>query len=135
MYEIMPPDRIRSVGVGFYDLATRTRREFRLGLTKAHGGIHIGRDPENRRCFFESKNEQGRILTYFPRLEPGKTNADIPLIGAGYTTFSNNQRSHFHPSLTPDRNFILFTGGDARNQTNHLFLVDISDLKDTVIEG
>jgi hypothetical protein len=50
-----------------------------------------------------------------------------------YATFSNNQRSHYHPSVTPDRKHILFTGGDSRNQTNHLFLLDISDLADTEI--
>jgi len=33
--------------------------------------------------------------------------------------------------VTTDRRYILFTGGDATNETNHLFLVDISDLTET----
>jgi hypothetical protein len=36
-----------------------------------------------------------------------------------------------NPTVTPDRKHILFTGGDRRTKTNHLFLLDITDLADT----
>jgi hypothetical protein len=46
-----------------------------------------------------------------------------------WRTYGSGQKSHFHPQLTPDRRWILFTGGDADSETNHLFLLDVSDLK------
>jgi hypothetical protein len=43
------------------------------------------------------------------------------------------QRSHLHPMVMPGRRHILITGGDERNETNHLYLLEIADLPDTVV--
>jgi hypothetical protein len=48
------------------------------------------------------------------------------------TCFGGGQKAHFHPQLTPDRKWILFTGGDPRTKTNHVFLLDVSDVADTL---
>ena len=36
-----------------------------------------------------------------------------------------------NPVLTPDRRWILFTGGDPASQSSHIFLLDVSDLGDS----
>ena len=114
---------------GDLDPDTLERREYRLNLV---GYTHTGQDPEGRLWFYESTGAETRrhTLSFFPTLAPGRLNQPMPLIGR-MDTYGVGQRSHFHPRVTPDRQWILFTGGDARNQTNHLFLLDISDLEDT----
>jgi hypothetical protein len=118
---------------GIYNPETRQRREYKLGITKNR--MHIGRDPEARLWFYETGVPGGHGVVYFPELQAGRINPGLPLIGPSFDTFGVNQRSHFHPSVTPDRQHILFTGGDSRNKTNHLFFLDVSDLKDTAREA
>ncbi len=131
MYEMLNDSKNGQTIAGIYDPETRARREYRLALSQ--GRLHIGRDPEARLWFFETTVDGKPTIMFYPRLAPGVLNPGRALMSGDYATFSNNQRSHFHPSVTPDRKHILFTGGDARNQTNHLFLLDISDLSDTEI--
>lgn len=127
MYEMVNP-----VMGGIYDPDARRRREYKLEISSGH--LHIGRDPEARLWFFETSLHGNPVLVYFPKLSAGVANAAVPLIGGSFATFSKNQRSHFHPSLMPDRKSILFTGGDSRNETNHLFLLDVADLQDTAVQ-
>jgi hypothetical protein len=117
---------------GIYDPDTHTCTEYELGL---EGYVHTGHDPEARLWFYESHDRKKdiHIISYFKKLACEKANKPIPLIG-NMKTYWLGQRSHFHPQITPNRKFILFTGGDSANQTNHLFLLDIADLNDTTIE-
>ena len=46
-----------------------------------------------------------------------------------WPTYGSGQKSHFHPQITPDRKWILFTGGDPTTETNHIYLLDATDLK------
>lgn len=132
-YEMLNNSRSGPTVAGIYNPDTRRRREYKLAL--GTNRLHIGRDPEARLWFYEGALEGYPTIVYFPRLEAGKLNAGQALFGDEFVTYSNNQRSHFHPSVTPDRKHILFTGGDRRNQTNHLFLLDIADLADTELVG
>jgi hypothetical protein len=43
----------------------------------------------------------------------------------------SSQKSHFHPRITPDNRYILFTGGYEKTHTNQLYLLDISDVRPT----
>lgn len=131
MYEMLSNAKSGPTVAGIYDPETRARREYKLALPQSR--LHIGRDPEARLWFFETMVDGKPTIVYFPRLAPDRLNLGQPLISGDYATYSNNQRSHFHPSVTPDRKHLLFTGGDSRNQTNHLFLLDIADLADTQI--
>ena len=107
----------------------------------------IGRcDPETRRCteyeasrwvYHVAYDAEGKLwfysddrIRYFPELTPGVRNEALDLSGP-LKTYSKGQRSHLHAALMPDRRHILFTGGDPTNETNHLFLLDTSDLCDT----
>jgi hypothetical protein len=114
---------------GIYDPDTHIRQEYDLGLT---GYVHTGHDSEARLWFYECLDREHDIhgLYYFPVLAPDRVNEAVPLI-ADMTTYWLGQRSHFHPRLTPDRDYILFTGGDATSRSNHLFLLDVADLADT----
>jgi hypothetical protein len=129
MYEMLGNAKTDPVMGGIYNPDTRARREYPLDISIKR--LHVGRDPDARLWFFETTVNDKPVIVYFPRLVSGKVNASQPLISGDYATYSNNQRSHYHPSVTPDRKHLLFTGGDSRNQTNHLFLLDISDLADT----
>lgn len=130
-YEMLSDAKNGPTVGGIYDPDTRTRREYKLDMSATR--LHIGRDPDARLWFFETAVDGKPSIVYFPRLAPDRVNPGQPLIGGDYATYSNNQRSHYHPSVTPDRKHILFTGGDSRNQTNHLFLLDIDGLADTQI--
>lgn len=131
MYEVFKENRARPPLAGIYHPDTRTRREYRLDIPDDR--MHIGRDPEAKLWFYETQVGDGHGVVFFPSLAPDRLNPGVPLIGPAFDTYGVNQRSHYHPSVTPDRKHILFTGGDPRNQTNHLFLMDISDLKETTI--
>lgn len=133
MYEMLSKQRSGPTVAGIYDPDMRKRREYRLDM--GQGRLHIGRDPDARLWFFETIVDGKPTILYFPKLDSKALNPGVSLMSGDYATYSNNQRSHFHPSVTPDRKHILFTGGDARNQTNHLFLLDIADLADTEMSG
>jgi hypothetical protein len=99
---------------------------------------HIGRDPEARLWFFDSKRKNPqtgedtgpRCICFLPELKFDAPNKPI-LLMSGTTTFGEGQHSHVHPTLMPDRKNILCVVGDARSETNHLCLLDVSDLEDT----
>lgn len=102
---------------------------------------HIGRDPEARMWFFDTKQPDPvtgihtgpRCICYMPELKFHQPN--IPLIlMSGTITWGTGQHSHLHPVLMPDRKEILFVIGDERTRTNHLCLMDVADLPDTARE-
>ena len=86
---------------------------------------HVGYDREGKLWFDTADN----TIRYFPTLTTGELNDPLPLTSV-LKTYSVGQRSHLHPAVTNRREFILYTGGDPRNETNHLFLLDLADLQD-----
>ena len=60
-----------------------------------------------------------------------ETGGDFIDLTGHWKTYGPKQKSHFHPQLTPDRKWILFVAGDETTKSNHIFLLDVSDLKDT----
>ena len=113
---------------GLYDPASHRRHEFRL--PGYFGYTHTGRDPEGKLWFYENATPETHDLHFLARHVPGGRDEWMPLTG-NWPTFGSQQKSHFHPQVTPDRNWILLVAGDPASRTNHLFLLDISDLKDT----
>jgi hypothetical protein len=117
-----------TVVAGLYDPFTRRRLEFRL--PPAFGYTHTGFDPQGRLWFFEQQGKAaGHSLWYMPKLDPSTGAVLRPLTG-DWKIATPGQRGHFHPQLTPDRRWILMTGGDEK-QVAQIFLLDASDLKDT----
>lgn len=114
---------------GLYEPLTRRRFEFKLPDNL--GYVHTGWDPEGRLWFYECSGKTHQMIALV-RLDEEKGNEWLQLCG-DWPTYGGGQKAHFHPQITPDRNWILFTGGDPATQTNHIFLLDASDLKD--VEG
>jgi Tol biopolymer transport system component len=112
---------------GLYDPLTRRRFEFRTPFAKAY--VHTGWDPEGRLWFFE-KNNGAHELWFLKRLDRKAVDQWTRLSGH-WENYDKKafQKYDFHPQLTPDRRWILFTGGDSTTHTNHLFLLDASDLE------
>jgi len=117
---------------GLYDPLTRRRFEFRFPEHFQY--IHTGWDPEGRIFFYENSTAWDRFDTHdmwaLVRLDRQRGDEWLRLTG-NWPTFSGGQKAHFHPQITPDRRWILFTGGDPTSRTSHMFLLDISDLKDS----
>jgi hypothetical protein len=63
------------------------------------------------------------------KIDPKQGGLFVPLTG-DWPISTPGQRGHFHPQLTPDRRWILMTGGDHQKRSQ-IFLLDASDLKDT----
>ena len=91
-------------------------------------GVHTGWDPEGRLWFYECTGG-GRRMIALVRLCQDGSDEWLELTG-NWPTYNRGQFSHFHPQLTPDRQWILFTGGDPATETNHLFLLDATDLRE-----
>jgi len=117
---------------GLYDPLSRRRFEFQLPDFFQY--VHTGRDPEGRLWFYENSSDWDKFEVHdmyaLARLDPVKGDRWLRLTGT-WPTYGGGQKAHFHPQLTPDRQWILFTGGDPTTQTAHIFLLDVSDLKDT----
>ncbi len=117
---------------GLYDPLTRRRFEF--SFPEPFQYIHTGLDPQGRLWFYENSSAWDKFDVHdiyaLVRLDREKGDQWLRLTG-NWPTFGGGQKAHFHPLLTPDRRWILFTGGDPQTQTNHIFLLDVSDLKDS----
>lgn len=113
---------------GLYNPESHQRYEFPLATE--FGYTHTGRDPEGLLWFYENQSESVHELIFLANHNPAAEDEWIRLTG-DWPTYGGGQKAHFHPQLTPDRKWILMTGGDAATQTNHLFLVDVADLKRT----
>jgi hypothetical protein len=114
---------------GLYDPFTRSR--FELPFPDHFQYIHTGRDPEGRLWFYENSSGWDRFEVHdmyaLLRVDPQRGNRWLRLTG-NWPTYSGGQKAHFHPQLTPDRRWILFTGGDPATESTHIFLLDVSDL-------
>jgi hypothetical protein len=118
--------------LGLYDPLSRRRFEF--PMPDSFHYIHTGADPEGRLFFYENSSAWDQFAVHdmyaLVRLDRAKGNQWRRLTG-NWPTYVGGQKAHFHPRITPDRKWILFTGGDPASQTCHLFLLDISDLTDS----
>jgi hypothetical protein len=95
-------------------------------------GAHAGFDPAGRRFFYERHLTEGRRgLQYLLQRDRDGTGEWLDLIGGHWPTYGSGQKSHFHPRLVLGEQWILITAGDPASQSNHLFLVDVSDLGPT----
>jgi len=121
--------------LGVVDPDTHACVEYQLA---DYPSTHIGRDPLGKQWFYDSRRfraESGmhdgpRCLLHLPELDRNKVNRP-ELIYGGSEMFGVCQASHMHPVIMPDRKHILMTIGDSNTRTNHLAILDISDLPET----
>jgi len=118
---------------GLYDPLRRRRFEF--ALSGALHYVHTGRDPEGRLWFYENSTSWDRFDTHdiyaLVALDHRSRQHEWRQLIGTWPTYGGGQKAHFHPQLTPDRKWILFTAGDPRSQTTHMYLLDVADLADT----
>lgn len=123
---------------GLYDPFERKRFEF--PLPSDFGYAHIGRDPLGRLWFFENERRGEHHDLWFLKNVNKESGLDWLQLTGNRLPYDGDyhaddhfpgQRAHYHPGLTPDRNWIMYVGGDSSSETNHIFLVDVSDLEDT----
>lgn len=121
------------VFAGLYDPLGRKRFEFTL--PEHFGWVHTGCDPAGRLWFYENANSftnpKMHDLWFLAALDHDAGKHRWQRLSGHWECYGKGQRAHFHPRLTPDRRWLLITAGDQRSQTNHLFLLDVADLKDT----
>ena len=99
------------------------------------GYIHTGHDPEGRLFFYENMvyNETETLLHnmhFLKTIKNGDTEYQL-LLGHRKSYIEKAQKAHFHPRLTPDRNYIIFTGGCDETETNHIYMLDVQDIDET----
>jgi hypothetical protein len=123
-YEVMPSSGKGNYG-GLYDPLSRSRFEF--PLPREFGYTHTGWDPQGRLWFWEDAKRHHLVAAR----SIGPHGSEFFDLTGEWKTYGRGQKSHFHPQLTPDRKWIMFVGGDPDTKTNHIFLLDASDLKDT----
>ena len=127
LYEV-PDARV----VGIYDPFRRSR--FEVPYPAPFQYIHTGRDPEGLLWFYENSSDWDNFdvhdLWFLESVDRRRGAQWMRLTGT-WPTFGGGQKAHFHPQLTPDRKWILFTAGDPSTKTNHIFLLDVSDLKES----
>ena len=145
-YEVIPfemkapgknkAEKVKEVQGGFcsglYDPMMRARFEF--PLPDNFVGTHVGWDPRGRRWFWEimpSWDQSSANQLFFLRKITPSGEADFVQLTPEWMNHGTKQKSHHHPQITPDPNWLLFVAGDSVSQTNHLHLLDISDLPDT----
>jgi len=118
---------------GLYDPFKRARFEFRLAPQMTY--VHTGLDPAGRLFFYENSTGwdsfEEHDLWALKRLDRQHGRHDWVRLTGNWPTYGGGQKAHFHPQLTPDRKWILFTGGDPASETNHMFLLDVSDLPES----
>jgi len=125
VYEVIPTGKKGNYS-GLYDPLKRSRFEF--PLLKSFGYTHTGWDPEGRLWFWEDAKRHHLVAL---RSIDKKEGGDFFDLTGEWRTYGRGQKSHFHPQLTPDRKWIMFVGGDRETKSNHIILLDVTDLKDT----
>ena len=111
------------------------RRTWEFPMPPAFHYIHTGCDPAGRLLLYENSTDWDRFETHdmwaLVSVDPHGDDHEWLRLTGTWPTFIGGQKAHFHPQVTPDRNWILFTGGDPTHETCHLFLLDISDVNET----
>jgi len=131
MYEV-PDARL----LGLYDPFGRSR--FELPYPPQFKYIHTGRDPEGLLWFYENSTDWDRFDVHdlwFLESVDLRSGCRWRRLTGTWPTYGGGQKAHMHPQLTPDRRWIMFTAGDPRTRTNHIFLLDVSDLNPTAGVG
>lgn len=126
-YEVL--GRSDGVWAGVYD--PFSHRHYEWPMPRAFGYTHTGCDPEGRLFFYENSTPETHDLRLLARHVPDGEDEWLSLTGDWPTFGERGQKTHFHPRLTRDRQWIIMVAGDPETQTNQIFLLDASDLTET----
>ncbi len=108
---------------------THQRREFTCPPLSS---LHVGFDTTGRRFTVDGlEGETGRTLHTLPSLSPENKPDWFRLCGPWFTYGKTGQKTHTHPRITPCERWVQMVGGDPASGTNHIYLLDISDVPPT----
>jgi hypothetical protein len=112
-------------------VSPETKQTVEFKLPPDSGYTHAGFDPEGKRFIYERmvKNTDEHDLLFLQVHMPGHDRWEA-LIG-NWPTYGGGQKAHHHPRLVLNGQWILITAGDPVSKSNHLFLVDTSDLPES----
>jgi len=120
-------DRWSAYAAGVWNPDNNSSTEF--PLPPFFGYTHTGLDPSGKRWIFETQQRPaGAHEMHAMTRWSEQGNHEWVRLCADWPTFGSGQKSHFHPQVVPGNDYLLFVAGDARSQTNHIHLMDISDL-------
>jgi hypothetical protein len=117
-------DDNHDVVAGLWDTANHEAVEWPI---PTDGYVHTGYDPAGEVFFFESATEDTHEIIYLESFDEGGDHEWGTLVG-DWPTFGGGQKAHFHPRMTPDRNWILFVAGDSATETNQIYAVNVENL-------
>ncbi|MDA3960261.1 MAG: hypothetical protein PF961_05695 [Planctomycetota bacterium] len=93
-------------------------------------GRHVAAVPAGDRWMTDGVAEGGRVLYTLSELSDG-AEPSWQLLSGPWPTYGTGQKSHGHPYVTPCGRWVLLLAGDPATQTNHLYLMDVSDVPPT----
>jgi Tol biopolymer transport system component len=120
---------------GIYD--PETHKKVEVDLPTDFRYTHTGLDPDGKLWIFEnevakySDRTSAHELWFLEERSEHGSNRWKKLMGP-WKNYRGGQSSHCHPQITADRNWLLFVGGETESQTNQIYLMDISDLTETL---
>lgn len=88
---------------------------------------HVGCDPAGRLFFYHRGDGSIHALR---RHIPDGDDDWTPIMDA-WNVYGAGQKTHYHPRLVLDGQFMQLVAGDAASKTNHIYLIDVSDLEPT----
>jgi len=119
-YELLNDESGRLAGI--LDPETGDRIEFPVP-TEAN---HTGCDPLGRLMFYQCANRIRAMAEYDPAGEHRWVD-----VCDRWKMHGKGQKAHLHPRLVLGRRWLQMVGGDPKTETNHIFLIDVSDLDRT----
>lgn len=112
---------------GLYNPFNNERFEFPLPMH--FGYTHTGWDPDGDIFFYENSNPKEDIHNIYYAREINPNGKDIwERLISDWKCYGDGQKSHFHPTIAPDRDWMLFTADDDETKTNHIYLMSVRDL-------
>lgn len=123
MYEAYRGDAVKG---GIVSPETHRVKEFQLPASATH--VHVGFDPCGERFIYETTGgADSKHGLYFLTHHTSSEENQWGCVFDHWQTYGGGQKSHFHPRVI-DQNWVIITAGDDKSQSNHLHLVDISDV-------
>ncbi|WP_157837145.1 hypothetical protein [Geminisphaera colitermitum] len=91
--------------------------------------LHVGFDPQGLRFTVDGlQGDSGRALYSLANLSPKGEPEWSLLCGPWINYGTSGQKTHSHPRFTPCGRWIQMVAGDPASKTNHIFLLNVSDV-------
>jgi hypothetical protein len=107
---------------GIYDPTSHGRVEF--DLPDHFGYTHTAFDPAGEWFVYESQTDAGSELWALQEYDVDGDHTWECLVG-DWPTNGGGQKAHFHPRLTPDREWLVFVAAERGTDRNQIYALDV----------